>query len=227
VLPEALAALPCVGVAVVQSTPPDWVVLAYEGVPSKHVPTSMAAEALDRESVVREQDWAALPLATNYALLIQSELDDNDLGRFQAALSEAFQLVLSQQNRDRRIRRLEKILEITHAWGQTNCTEALLQAMAEAATELLAADRASIFLWDKPNKTLVARPALGVEDEHAHSRQHGHRRSGGSRHQASTRWQQFGRRSDRAQRRSRNWLSHSDPPLCSSGFTYRKVPRRF
>jgi len=165
VLPEAQLALPCAGVAIVQSTPPDWDVLANEGVPAKHVPTTLAAEALDKESVTREEGWAALPLATNYALLVQSDLDDKDLGRFQAALSEAFQLVLSQQNRDRRIRRLEKILEITHAWGQTNCTEALLQAMAEAATELLAADRASIFLWDKPNKTLVARPALGVEDE--------------------------------------------------------------
>ncbi|MDH3719306.1 MAG: sigma-54-dependent Fis family transcriptional regulator, partial [Planctomycetota bacterium] len=28
---------------------------------------------------------------------------------------------------------------------------------------LLGADRASIFLWDRPNKTLVGRPALGVE----------------------------------------------------------------
>jgi len=165
VLPVAQSALPCVGVAVVQSSPPDWVVLAYEGIPSKHVPTAMAAEALDKESVTREQDWAAMPLAPSYALLVQSELDDKDLKRFQVALSEAFHSVLNQQHRNRRIRRLEKILEITHAWGQTNCTEALLQAMAEAATELLTADRASIFLWDKPNKTLVARPALGVEDE--------------------------------------------------------------
>ncbi|MCH8841021.1 MAG: sigma 54-interacting transcriptional regulator, partial [Planctomycetes bacterium] len=48
---------------------------------------------------------------------------------------------------------------------QTNCMEALLQAMAETATELLAADRASIFLWDKANKTLVGRPALGLKDD--------------------------------------------------------------
>jgi len=41
--------------------------------------------------------------------------------------------------------------------------EPLLVQMAEAATRLLGADRASIFLWDKPNKTLVGRPALGVE----------------------------------------------------------------
>src|SRR5687768_6038244 len=41
--------------------------------------------------------------------------------------------------------------------------ETLLTRMAEAAARMLSADRASIFLWDKPNKTLVARPALGVE----------------------------------------------------------------
>jgi len=165
VLPEAQAALPSEGLAVVHSTPPDWAVVACDGVPTKHVPTPLAAEALDKESVVREQRWAAMPLATNYALLVQSELGDEELERFRAALAEAFQSVLNQQRRERRIRRLEKILEITHVWGQTNCTEALLQAMAQAATELLVADRASIFLWDKPNKTLVARPALGVEDE--------------------------------------------------------------
>ncbi|NOY28813.1 MAG: GAF domain-containing protein [Planctomycetes bacterium] len=165
VLPEAQAALPCEGVAVVHSAPPDWSVLACEGVPSKHVPTPLAAEALDKETLMREQGWAAMPLVTNHALLVQSKLDDEALERFRSALADAFQSVLKQQRRVRRIRRLEKILEITHAWGQTNCTEALLQAMAEAATELLAADRASIFLWDKPNKTLVARPALGVEDE--------------------------------------------------------------
>jgi Nif-specific regulatory protein len=37
--------------------------------------------------------------------------------------------------------------------------------MAEAATRLLEADRASIFLWDKPNKLLVGRPALGIEQD--------------------------------------------------------------
>jgi len=35
--------------------------------------------------------------------------------------------------------------------------------MAQAATKLLEADRASIFLWDRPTHTLVGRPALGVE----------------------------------------------------------------
>ena len=62
----------------------------------------------------------------------------------------------------RRLRRLEAILEIASQWNQTREVEPLLVQMAEAATRLLGADRASIFLWDRPNHTLVGRPALGV-----------------------------------------------------------------
>ena len=62
----------------------------------------------------------------------------------------------------RRLRRLEAILEIASQWNQTHEVEPLLTQMAEAATRLLGADRASIFLWDRPNHTLVGRPALGL-----------------------------------------------------------------
>jgi Nif-specific regulatory protein len=72
------------------------------------------------------------------------------------------------QQRDRgrrRIERLEKILEISRGWNQTQRTDELLQQIAEASTQLLAAERASIFLWDKANRTLVGRPALGIHDD--------------------------------------------------------------
>ncbi len=65
---------------------------------------------------------------------------------------------------DRRLRRLEAILKIASQWNQTREVEPLLVEMAEAATRLLGADRASIFLWDRPNHTLVGRPALGLPD---------------------------------------------------------------
>ncbi|MGI9456389.1 MAG: sigma 54-interacting transcriptional regulator, partial [Aeoliella sp.] len=96
---------------------------------------------------------------------VQGDVPREALVRFQRSFSEGFLAVQNRQRRTRQVLRLEKILEITHAWSQTNCMEALLQAMAEAATELLSADRASIFLWDKANKTLVGRPALGIKDE--------------------------------------------------------------
>ncbi len=163
-LPEARAVLACEAMAVVQASPPDWLITATAGVSSSQVPISLAADALDRESLARLDQWSALLLSKRYVLLIRSNHSEGTLKRIQAAISESFKVVDDQQRRTRRIRRLEKILSITHTWGQADCMEALLQKMAEAATELLAADRASIFLWDKANKTLVGRPALGVED---------------------------------------------------------------
>ena len=165
VLPEALEALSAESLAVVRSTPPDWVVLATAGISPNRVPTDLAAEALDSESLAQQEGWLAMPLAEKHAIVLKGDLTEELHIRFQTLLAKAFDTVQKKQRRTRRIRRLEKILEITHAWGQTSCMEALLLAMAEAATELLGADRASIFLWDKSNKSLVARPALGVEDE--------------------------------------------------------------
>ena len=164
-LPELQEALPAESLAVVRSTPPDWVVLSTSGISPNHVPTDLAAEALDSERISRQGGWLAIPLAEKHAFLLQADLPESTLPRFQIVFAKAFDTVQKKQHRTRRIRRLEKILEITHAWGQTSCMEALLQAMAEAATELLESDRASIFLWDKANKRLVARPALGVEDD--------------------------------------------------------------
>ncbi|MCH7752391.1 MAG: sigma 54-interacting transcriptional regulator [Planctomycetes bacterium] len=165
ILPEARGFLGADAAAVARATPPDWLIVGCSGCLAKNVPTTLAAAALDQGDLQEHQDWSAAPLSEKYALLVRGQVPADALVRLQAALSEALLNVQNQQQRARRIRRLEKILEITHAWSQTNCMEALLQAMAETATELLAADRASIFLWDKANKTLVGRPALGLKDD--------------------------------------------------------------
>ncbi|MEM8947386.1 MAG: sigma 54-interacting transcriptional regulator [Planctomycetota bacterium] len=165
VLPQAADQLGAEAIAVVRSIPPDWIVVSASGISETHVPTEMAADALDRERPTQQDGWSALPLSDKHAAVVQLELDESQLSNLQSTLNQAFLAVQDRQRRLRRIRRLEKILEITHAWGQTSCMEALLQAMAEAATELIGADRASIFLWDKSNKSLVARPALGLGDD--------------------------------------------------------------
>lgn len=59
--------------------------------------------------------------------------------------------------------RLQRLLEYSAAWHQEDDPERLLEAIAAAATELLGAERASIFLWDRRRKKLVGKPALGVE----------------------------------------------------------------
>ncbi len=76
---------------------------------------------------------------------------------------ETFASVRAGDKQRRRIRRLETILEIAYQWNQTREIEPLLVQMAEAATRLLRADRASIFLWDRAHHCLIGRPALGVK----------------------------------------------------------------
>ncbi len=65
-------------------------------------------------------------------------------------------------NRGPRLVRLEAILTILQHWSEHRDTAQMLHELAEAATKLLGAERASIFLWDRPRRQLVARPALGV-----------------------------------------------------------------
>ena len=80
-------------------------------------------------------------------------------------LGAGCEAVRRRDRSQRRLERLERIIEISQPLSQTLRMDDLLQRMAEAATQLLAAERASIFLWDEANRTLVGRPALGVEDD--------------------------------------------------------------
>jgi Nif-specific regulatory protein len=85
--------------------------------------------------------------------------------RLTQLLATGLKSVRSRYQKQRRIDRLRAILEISSRWNQTQQTAELLWQIAEASTRLLSAERASIFLWDKSNRTLVGRPALGVEED--------------------------------------------------------------
>lgn len=151
------------GIAVVQSVPPAWKTLgATIGLP-KALPTELIADAVDQLAVVRSGTWTALPLDEQLVLLVHGACGNEMLGVLRSAFAPALKIAIEQEQRTQQIVRLKKILEITHTWGQTDCMASLLEAMAETATELLEADRASIFLWDRPNKMLVGRPALGIK----------------------------------------------------------------
>ena len=143
-----------------------------------------------RKSRRSKASWVAAPLvrhATSGELLLvarravaPSADSLRSIEALAAVLASALDTVRRAQHEHARIGRLEAILEIASQWNKTSEMEPLLKQMAEAATRLLAADRASIFLWDRPNHTLVGRPALGVESGRAaHSRQLGRRRPGG------------------------------------------------
>ena len=85
------------------------------------------------------------------------------VGALLPVVREALTAVRTRSRQAARLRRLETILEIAQEWSRTREMEPLLLQMAEAATRLLQCDRASIFLWDRANRELVGRPALGVK----------------------------------------------------------------
>lgn len=90
--------------------------------------------------------------------------DIETVNRVAPALQTLIHLLARTSYQHRRVDRLESLLKIANSWYQIREMEPLLQKMAEVATELLHAERATIFLWDRRKKQLVGRPALGVAD---------------------------------------------------------------
>ena len=172
VLPTLLAAVGASYVALVEATGGRWVALADAG-GSRPLPEDMLADVLDREAPGASGNWAAVPLdigaSGGRAIAIDCgtgtgpERVIEPIAALAPILGECLKVVDSRHQDLRRIRRLEAILEIANQWNRTWEVEPLLIEMAEAATRLLGADRASIFVWDRRNHTLVGRPALGVE----------------------------------------------------------------
>ncbi len=150
-----------------------WNTLGESGRPRK-LPFSLLADALDRERPAADDVWIALPLAPRAAtseVLALCYSRSNapasppaELNSLTNALQESLALARSAEQARRRVERLEAIVQIAGGWNPSGAMEPLLVQMAEAATRLLRADRASIFLWDRPNHTLVGRPALGLKD---------------------------------------------------------------
>ncbi|MBN1854581.1 MAG: sigma-54-dependent Fis family transcriptional regulator [Pirellulales bacterium] len=160
------------GVEVLIAEEGRWISLAKVGAAGRP-PHDLVAEALDSNAICRRNRWTALPLpvpllplgrATAAALLICDGNLTDAIGTSTASLLAAtWQLAYGQSRSLSQLRRLEKILEISRNWYQARDVSELLKRIAQAATELLHADRASIFLWDKTTHTLVGRPALGIE----------------------------------------------------------------
>jgi len=149
-----------------------WTVLADAGRPFP-LPSDLMAHVLDRDAPASAGNWAAAPLAPRTAAgevlavytaaAMPSARLAGAVQQLAPVLHEGLSALRRRQHDGRRMRRLEAILEISNQWNQVGEVENLLTQMAEAATRLLEADRASIFLWDRSNHVLVGRPALGVD----------------------------------------------------------------
>jgi len=170
-LPLILVATTADYTALVTPAGGTWVVRGETGTRGS-LPISLFAEALDREALAASSDWIAVPLEERSPggdLLVVRLRSGSPMRRTRdvveplaPVLKHGLQGVRLRHEHVRRIERLEAVLEITSRWNQTQEMETLLVQMAEAATRLIDADRASIFLWDRHGHTLVGRPALGV-----------------------------------------------------------------
>ena len=172
-LPTVAAAAEADYAALASAAAGQWTVSAEAGSPQT-LPVDLLAEVLDRESAIVQAGWAAAPLAprdpSGEVLAVHGRDGTDPTGalcvveNLAPVLQRGLAAVRLRHHNQRRIRRLEAILEIANQWNQTREVEPLLAQMAEAATRLWEADRASIFLWDRHTHTLVGRPALGVDE---------------------------------------------------------------
>ena len=157
----------------------DWSVRAEFG---RHqlveLPLRLFNEALDREAAGLDRidgsdGWsmAVVPLvvgAGRQTLLAFAgrRIDSSDLaGMTAAGRAFAYSLSLSErlERHTRQNDRLRETLRVSSRLSEIYETVPLLETICEEACRLLDCDRASIFVWDKPNRKLLACPALGVE----------------------------------------------------------------
>jgi Nif-specific regulatory protein len=168
-LPLVAQALSAEYVALAKGEKGVWWTLAASG-PQRPLPSDLLAEALDSDAPVSRREWIAAPLALHSPsgeLLAAAGVParaepDGLVAEVVENLRTALAAVRQRQRERLRTQRLAAILQIAGQWQKTQEMEPLLAEMAQASTRLLAAERASIFLWDKRNHVLVGRPALGV-----------------------------------------------------------------
>jgi transcriptional regulator with GAF, ATPase, and Fis domain len=170
-LPAARQVLGGDYLAIAKGEKGQWRTLGSSG-PQRALPLDLLAEALDQDGPVVRGDWYVAPLApqTGSGELLAAQgtwasavEQGGALETLAQWLSLGLREVRARQSDGQRIARLQAILEIAAQWQQTHEMQPLLEQMAQTATRLLEAERASIFLWDRANHTLVGRPALGVE----------------------------------------------------------------
>ncbi|MEX0791961.1 MAG: sigma-54-dependent Fis family transcriptional regulator [Pirellulaceae bacterium] len=149
----------------------NWSPIHHAGAPTKTGATAVAKLlAKDQATCTAEQAIVPIPCPNviRMALLLErprwSQTEPLEtLVSLSRLLAYLWKRVHTIEQTHHRNQRLEQLLEIIHSWQQSQDTLSLLEAMAESATRFFESERASIFLWDRPRKKLIGRPALGVE----------------------------------------------------------------
>lgn len=169
VLPQVLSACAASAAAVFRPERGSWRE-RFSTSPLDGFDSTLLSEALDTDGPTQRGPWAVAPLVNRSPLGECLVLKFRDvpanlsmIDSVAALVGVGLENVRAQQADSRRVRRLEAILEIAGQWNRNLEMDSLLLQMAETSTRLLDAERASIFLWDKTNRILIGRPALGVD----------------------------------------------------------------
>lgn len=185
-LPELLSMIGAERGGLVSQIAGEWSREIWVGDPSR-IPEALVGEAADRGATQIADGWCVAPLAveskshssslvapTASALVIQMTKSEQDSisqsARRTERLKNAANLLAAAlhriESRDRHVRRIDQLSSVLKAaaeWQRLDDDEALLHRIADTATQLVNCERASIFLWDKRQRKLIGRPALGVE----------------------------------------------------------------
>lgn len=152
-------------VGLVVSRGGQWTVRAERGARPTGWREVVAEASADDRSVVGDT-LASVPLAVErgepWLLVVAGAIEPLLLEDLAEQLARAIEAVRRRRQVERRLAWQEKLLEIGVRWHRAEGIAELLSEIAQGAAELLQADRASIFLWDRASETLVGRPALGV-----------------------------------------------------------------
>lgn len=153
---------------------PPWEVLVEHGIrPRNGLPSPFMDESLDRDAAgwsdAQGEPVAIIPFAPGdhrVLCLTGGRLSEQQLPELQLVgriFAHAAGFLGSTEKLSRRLDRLRATLEIARTFASAREPQELLELIAREATRLLGSDRASIFLWDRDQKQLVACPALGVQ----------------------------------------------------------------
>ena len=140
---------------------------------------ALAREAVDRDRPMTQGAWSVAPLGRGREVALAGRLAPvagqgrgavgstagillERLVAWASWLDELQEAVTARVGSNVARTQAEAVLALVKQWHGLDDLEKLLVAIAEAARRLLAADRATIFLWDRQSHTLVGRPALGV-----------------------------------------------------------------
>jgi len=184
-LPTVAKALRCEAAELFYQSGPRWLPLGSRRVLGDRIVAdgetlSLVAETLESSAVCYRGELIATAILrgegdcgngmiTGPAVLVIGSADASNpphpdelrqIAKLLAILIQTQQLIRAATGQAEHLRRL---LELSFRWSSIEDTDELLQGIAAAATEMLSAERASIFLWEKRRGKLVGRPSLGVE----------------------------------------------------------------